>query len=209
MSLQFDPSQLDSTQQYKLLSGTIIPRPIALVTTLGPKGPNAAPFSLFNMVGVDPPMVMFSMSPRDGGPKDTARNLSHLPEFVIHVVNEAVMERMNVCSADYEWGVNEIEQAGFEVAPSVRVRPPRLPQCPAQFECRLIQMLEVGRRPNTIVIGEVVHLHYNEGMVDPRTLYVDARRLSPIGRLEGAGGYTRITDRFTMLRPAHPRSAGS
>ncbi len=206
--MQFDPGELSPTEQYKLMSGTIIPRPIALVTTLGPRGPNAAPFSLFNMAGVEPPMVMFSVSPRDGEPKDTVRNLGHVPEFVLHIVNESVMEKMNLCSADYEWGVNEIEKAGFATAASSRVRPPRLPECPAQFECRLSRIVEVGRRPNFIVFGEVVLMHYRDGMVDPKTLYVDVGQLSPIGRLEGAGGYTRITDRFKMLRPALSKGGG-
>lgn len=204
MPLEFDPSDLDPLQQYKLLSGTIVPRPIALVTTLGPDGPNAAPFSLFNMVATDPPMVMFSMSPRSGQPKDTARNLAHLPEFVVQIVNRKVIEKMNICAANYEWGVNEIDIAGFETAPSRKVRVPRLPECPAQFECRVVHTVELGRKPNLIVFGEVVHIHYGDGVVDPKNLYVDVGVLDPIGRLEGGGSYTYVTDRFKMARPAFP-----
>jgi flavin reductase (DIM6/NTAB) family NADH-FMN oxidoreductase RutF len=200
----FDPERLTPQQQYKLMSGTIIPRPIALVTTLGPNGANAAPFSLFNMVGVDPPMLMFSLTPRAGQVKDTGRNIEHLPEFVVHIVDEAVSERMNLCSADFPHGTSEIDFAGFRTEPSVKVRPPRLVECPAQFECRLVQTVRIGRRPNILIIGEVVMMHYRDGIVDEANTYVDAGKLAPIGRLEGAGMYTRVTDRFRMPRPEIP-----
>ncbi|MES2185656.1 MAG: flavin reductase family protein [Pseudomonadota bacterium] len=202
---QFDPSLITPQQQYKLMSGTIIPRPIALVTTLGPDGStNAAPFSLFNMVGVDPPMLMFSLTPREGQVKDTGRNIERLPEFVVHLVDEGVKEKMNICSADFPHGTSEVDFAGFQTAPSVKVRPPRLVECPAQFECRLIQFLRLGNRPNLMVIGEVVMMHYRDGIVDEDKIHVDAGKLAPIGRLEGAGMYTRITDRFMMGRPEIP-----
>ena len=201
----FDPSKLSPIQQYKLMSGTVIPRPIALVTTIGADGQtNAAPYSLFNMVGVDPPMVMFSATPRAGELKDTARNIQHLPEFVVHIVDEGVKDKMNICSADFPQGQSEIEYAGFKTAPSVLVRPPRLIECPAQFECRLVEIVKVGRRPNLLIIGEVVMMHYREGILDEEKLYVDASRLAPIGRLEGAGMYTRVTDRFHLPRPEIP-----
>jgi flavin reductase (DIM6/NTAB) family NADH-FMN oxidoreductase RutF len=201
---RFDPALITPQQQYKLMSGTIVPRPIALVTTLGPQGANAAPFSLFNMVGVDPPMLMFSVSPREGALKDTTRNLEHIPEFVVHIVDDAVKEKMNICSADFEPGVSEIDFAGFRTEPSVLVRPPRLVECPAQFECRLMQILPLGRRPNLMVIGEVVMMHYRDGIVDEEKIHVDAARLGAIGRMEGAGMYTRTTDRFMMSRPDIP-----
>jgi flavin reductase (DIM6/NTAB) family NADH-FMN oxidoreductase RutF len=202
---QFDPALLTPQQQYKLMSGSIIPRPIALVTTIGADGVvNAAPFSLFNMVGVDPPMVMFSLSPREGQLKDTGRNIEMHPEFVVHLVDDAVKEKMNICSADFPHGTSEVDFAGFKTAPSTLVRPPRLIECPAQFECRLMQFVKLGRRPNLMVIGEVVMMHYRDGIVDEEKTYVDAGRLAPIGRLEGAGMYTRITDRFMMGRPEIP-----
>ncbi|MNV02400.1 Flavin reductase like domain protein [compost metagenome] len=201
----FDPAKLLPHQQYKLMSSTIIPRPIALVTTIGPDGTaNAAPFSLFNMVGVDPPMLMFSMTPRTGHVKDTGRNIEHLPEFVVHIVDEGVKEKMNICSADFPYGTSEIEFAGLRTEPSIMVRPPRLVECPAQFECKVIDIVKVGRRPNHIVIGEVLMMHYRPGIVDEEKLYVDAGLLAPIGRLEGAGMYTRVTDRFHMAKPDIP-----
>lgn len=201
---RFDPDLITPQQQYKLMSGTIVPRPIALVTTLGPQGANAAPFSLFNMVGVDPPMLMFSLTPREGALKDTVRNIQALPEFVVHIVDESVKEKMNICSADFPHGTSEIDFAGFRTEPSIKVRPPRLVECPAQFECRLMQIIPLGRRPNLMVIGEVVMMHYREGIVDPDKLHVDAARLGALGRMEGAGMYTRTTDRFMMARPEIP-----
>ena len=200
---EFDPAALDPKDQYKLMSGTIIPRPIALVTTIGLHGTNAAPFSLFQMIGVDPPMLMFSASPRAGAIKDTVRNIEETGEFVVHIVNGKVLEKMNLCSADFPSEMSEIDFVGFKTAPSMKVKPPRLVECPAQFECKLTQVLRMGNRPNVVVFGEVVQFHYHEGVVDER-LYVQAGELDAIGRLAGNGAYTHITDRFTMARPVIP-----
>ena len=196
---EFDAATLDQQMQYKLLIGSITPRPIALVTTLGSQGPNAAPFSFFNGVGSDPAMLMFSAGSKDGGAKDTIANILEIPEFVVHIVSDAIKEKMNICAIDYPRGVNEIEQAGFTALASAKVRPPRIAEAPVAFECRLLQRLELGRVPYHVVIGEVVYFHYHEGIVDER-FYVDTGKIDPIGRLGGRGGYTRITDRFEMPR---------
>jgi flavin reductase (DIM6/NTAB) family NADH-FMN oxidoreductase RutF len=206
---QFDPSLLDPKDMSKLISAVVVPRPIALVTTLGPDGPNAAPFSFFNLCCADPPMVMFSMAPRAGTTmKDTVRNIEHLPEFVVHIVDEANREKMNLCSTEWPHGVNEIERSGFSTVPSVKVRPPRIAECPVQLECRLERMLKLGRKPYTMLIGEVVLAHFREGLVDESRYYVDVTRLNAMGRMEGSDMYTRLTDRFSMLRPG-PVSSGS
>ncbi|MEK7878122.1 MAG: flavin reductase family protein, partial [Pseudomonadota bacterium] len=108
------------------MTGSIVPRPIALVTTLGPHGTNAAPFSLFNMVGSAPPMLMFSVGNQgDDREKDTVQNIRFLPEFVVHICNESIAERMNICATDFPTGVSELEKAGFTSTPSVKVKPPR------------------------------------------------------------------------------------
>jgi flavin reductase (DIM6/NTAB) family NADH-FMN oxidoreductase RutF len=110
--MQIDPRDMEEKDQYKLMTGSIVPRPIALVTTLGPHGPNAAPFSLFNMVGSAPPMLMFSAGNQgDGSEKDTVQNIRFLPEFVVHICNEAIAERMNICATDFPAGVSELEKA--------------------------------------------------------------------------------------------------
>ncbi len=196
---EFDAAKLSWQDQYKLMIGTVTPRPIALVTTLGRNGPNAAPFSFFNAVGSDPAMLMFSVGDKSGGAKDTVRNIRETPEFVVHIVSDAIKEKMNVCAVDYPYGVNEIEKAGFTAAPSRKVRPPRIAEAPVAMECRLMQIVDLGRKPYHVVFGEVVYFHYHDGIVNER-FHVDAGRINPIGRLAGKGGYTRITDRFEMSR---------
>lgn len=197
--IEFDAAALDAQTQYKLLIGSVTPRPIALVTTLGSKGPNAAPFSFFNGVGSDPAMIMFSVGDTSGHAKDTVTNIREIPEFVVHIVSDAIREKMNVCAIEYPLGVDEIKEAGFTALPSRKVRPPRIAESPIAFECRLLQMIELGRVPYHMVIGEVVYFHYHEGIVNER-FHVDVGRVNPIGRLAGRGGYTRITDRFEMPR---------
>jgi flavin reductase (DIM6/NTAB) family NADH-FMN oxidoreductase RutF len=200
---EFDAAALDWKTQYKLLIGSITPRPIALVTTLGSQGPNAAPFSFFNGIGSDPAMLMFSVGDKDGGAKDTIANILEIPEFVVHIVSDAIKEKMNVCAIDYPRGVNEIAEAGFTALESTKVRPPRIAEAPVAFECRLLQRIELGRGPYHVVIGEVVYYHFHDGIVDS-AFHVDVGRIDPIGRLAGKGGYTRITDRFEMTRLALP-----
>jgi flavin reductase (DIM6/NTAB) family NADH-FMN oxidoreductase RutF len=194
----FDPAALSFDEQYKLMVGSVVPRPIALVTTLGPDGPNAAPFSFFNVFSVDPPMLAFSVSSRDGVPKDTVRNIRETGEFVVHIVDDALKEKMNICAIEYASGINEIAEAGLRTAPSVKVRPPRLIECPVQMECKLMQILSMGHTYE-MIIGEVVLFHYRKGLVNARK-HVDAGLLNPLGRLAGYDGYTRITDRFSMAR---------
>jgi flavin reductase (DIM6/NTAB) family NADH-FMN oxidoreductase RutF len=196
---EFDAAALDWQTQYKLLIGSITPRPIALVTTLGSEGPNAAPFSFFNGIGSDPAMVMFSVGDKDGGAKDTVANIREIPEVVVHIVSDAIKEKMNICAIDYPRGVNEITEAGFTALASTKVRPPRIAEAPVAFECRLLQRLELGHTPYHLVIGEIVYFHFHDGIVDEK-FHVDVGKINPIGRLAGRGGYTRITDRFEMPR---------
>lgn len=197
--MQIDPVGLDERTQYKLMTGSIIPRPIALVTTLGPQGPNAAPFSLFNMVGSAPCMLMFSVGNQgDGSAKGTLQNIRHLPEFVVHICNEAIAERMNICSTDFEHGVNEIDMAKFTALPSLKVAPPRIAEAPVHMECRLIKIVEFGTRHH-VVFGKVVLFHYHDGIVNER-YHIDVQKLNPIGRLSGPV-YAKIGEQFRMERP--------
>lgn len=202
---EYDASRLTAEQQYKLLASTVVPRPIALVSTIGPQGSNAAPFSFFNMVATDPPAIMFSAGARGGAMKDTIRNIELLPEFVVHIVDYPNREKMNICSTDWEYGVNEIERSGFRTAPSKLVRPPRIIDCPVQYECRLIQFVEIGRKPYTMVIGEIVYFHLRDGLVNEEKLYVDTPAIQAMGRMEGSDMYCRAADRFSMPRPVLPK----
>jgi flavin reductase (DIM6/NTAB) family NADH-FMN oxidoreductase RutF len=196
--MTFDPESMSTADTYKLMTGSIVPRPIALVATLGPLGtPNAAPFSFFNAVAVDPPTIVFSVSPRDGAAKDTLDNIRALPEFVVHIVSSSLAEAMNICATAFPRSVDEMAEADFRTAPSLKVKPPRIIDCPVQLECRLVQMLPIGRMPYHLVIGEVVQFHYHADLVDER-FHVDVGKLDALGRLAGNGGYTRITDRFFM-----------
>lgn len=202
---EFDPALLTPKQRAKLITASVVPRPIALVTTLGPDGPNAAPFSFFGAAGGANPMLMLSIGPKGAGQmKDTVRNIEALPEFVVHIVDERDKEKMNLCSTEWDYGVDEITRSGFRTEPSRKVRPPRLADCPVQMECRLIHSAKLGPGPQTLIVGEVVHFHYREGLVDMDRLYVNVPEMHAMGRMEGADMYVRTTDRFSLRRPDRP-----
>lgn len=193
----FDPALLSHAEQYKLLAGSVIPRPIALVTTLSEHGPNAAPFSFFSVLGVEPPMLMFSVGMRADADKDTVSNLRKLPEMVVHLVDEANAVGMNLCSGHYPPSVNELELAGFQSVPSDLVRPPRIVSCPVHFECALEQITPFGKVPYNLVIARVLRMHFRAEVVN-KAFHVDMRALNPIGRVAGPGMYTRVTDTFQL-----------
>ncbi|MBM3559009.1 MAG: flavin reductase family protein [Alphaproteobacteria bacterium] len=191
---EFDPATLSVEDQYKLISGSVIPRPIALTVSLGPDGPNAAPFSFFNVVAMDPPMVMIACSPKSGprsgpgaGDKDTVRNIKRLGEYVVHIVHNDLREGMNVCAIDYAYGVSEPERAAFTLAPSRKVAPPRIVDCRVQFECRLADIRALGRVPYHLIIGEAAWMHFDDTLLNER-LHVDSGGLEALGRLAGNGG---------------------
>ena len=200
MDWNFD--ELETPKRYKLLVSLVVPRPIALVTTIGGPGTesegvvNAAPFSFFNVVADDPPIVIISIENRISGPlKDTTRNLLAGGEFVVNLVDEATAERMHGCSVDYPPGVSEPEKVGFTLAPSSHVKPPRLAECPAALECTFYSQIEMPTR--RIIIGQVRHLHVHDGLVDPQTLRIDMAKYHPVGRLF-ANRYCRISEQFEL-----------
>lgn len=198
--MDIDPETLEERDQYKLLMGGVLPRPIALVTTLGPCGVNAAPFSLFNVAGTLPPLLVFSVSNQaNGTEKDTVRNLRRLPECVVHICNSAISQRMNICATDYPADVSELDVAAFTQLPSYKVRPPRIKEAPIQMECRVVKIIDFGaRRHNHVVFGEVVYFHFHDGIVNER-YHVNLARLDPIGRLSGSL-YVRVSDTFSLER---------
>lgn len=186
---------------YAILSGLVTPRPIALVTTLGPDGVvNAAPFSFFNVFGANPPYCAFAPADRDDGtPKDTARNIRLNHEFVVNLVDEAIAEAMNKCAASLPYGVSELEAAGLTTAPSSVVKPPRLAEAPVSLECVEHSTIEIGR--NRLVLGLIKRVHAREGLIDPQTMRVNQEQLHVIGRMAGPNWYCRTRDRFEMIRP--------
>jgi flavin reductase (DIM6/NTAB) family NADH-FMN oxidoreductase RutF len=185
---------------YPILSALVTPRPIALVTSLGPDGVvNAAPFSFFNLLGAEPPIVAFAPGDRDDGtPKDTARNVRLNHEFVVNLVDEAIAEAMNLCAASLPYGVSELAQAGLTTAPSSLVKPPRLTEAPASLECVEWGTLQIGA--NRVVIGLVKRVHLRDDLFDVATARIRIDRLALIGRLAG-NQYCRSRDRFELVRP--------
>lgn len=201
--MHFDLAEIPAAEAYKLLVATVVPRPIALTTTIDAAGRiNAAPFSFFNAVCSNPPTVVLGISPgtvEEDGYKDTARNIRDSGEFVVNLVDEALAERMNVCAVDFPAGVGELEQAGLRPAPSAGVRPPRIAAAPVSFECRRVAGLSLGGNA-MLEVGRVIHIHIRDGLVDPRRYYVETEKLRLIGRMHGRGWYARTTDLFDMPR---------
>lgn len=202
-SMQFDIHALPSGDAYKLLASVVVPRPIALVTTLGPDGQiNAAPFSFFNMVGGSPPVVALGIADRaPGSPKDTRGNLVRTGCFVVNLVDEELAEAMNICSIDFPNGESEMDAAGLTSTASVSVSTPRIAESSVQLECRLAQIVSVG--DNKIVLGEVVFLHIRDEFVDTEKLRVRSDALQLIGRMHGGGWYARTSDLFDMPRVSY------
>ena len=201
--MHFDLAQLAPSDAYKLLVSTVVPRPIALATTVDPAGHvNAAPFSFFNAVSSIPPVVVLGISPGDSagdGWKDTERNIRETGEFVVNLVDEAIAERMNVCDVPFPTGVNELEMAELHPAASVEVKPPRIAEAPVSFECKRITGLSLGPR-STLEIGRVIHIHIRDDLVDPEKFYVHSDKMRLIGRMHGRGWYARTSDLFLMDR---------
>jgi flavin reductase (DIM6/NTAB) family NADH-FMN oxidoreductase RutF len=195
--MDIDFETLTAYQRYKLMASLIVPRPIALVTTLGPTGVvNAAPFSMFNMMGEDPPIVMLSVNRlHDGGLKDTAANIARSREFVVHLSDEPMAEQMHRCSDRLPADQSELEHVGLHTRPSLRVAPPCIVEAPVAFECTLWETLQTESRQ--IFIGRVLMLHARDGLVDTETWRVRLQHYHPVARF-GASFYIRTRDRFAM-----------
>ena len=195
--MHIDFSTLTPYQRYKLMASLIVPRPIALVTTLGPQGvANAAPFSMFNMMGEDPPIVMISINRlKDGRLKDTAANILHNGEFVVHMSDEPMAQKMHDCGESMPSDVSELTAVGFTPVPSHTVAPPRIQEAPIAFECVLHEKLETPSR--YVFIGRIQWLAAREGLIDTEAWRVNLRDYKPVARF-GASFYTRTEDRFSL-----------
>lgn len=188
----------------RLTVNSIVPRPIAFVSTKSPDGvPNLAPFSFFAPCSYYPPTLAFSSGPRNGGPKDTAKYIEQRGEFVVHIVSEEIAQQMNACSAECEPGVNEFELSGLTAIPSTIVDVPRVMEAKIAMECKLHSITLIGEPSFQThhIIGSIVCWHVDDRCVMPHErLRIDIDKLSPIGRVGGVE-YTRTTDRFTMPGP--------
>jgi flavin reductase (DIM6/NTAB) family NADH-FMN oxidoreductase RutF len=201
--MQFDIDGMAPADRYELLLGTIVPRPIALITTLGSDGRiNAAPYSLFNVMGHDPAVAMVSiLAHPEPRLKDTANNILATKEFVINLVSETVAEAMNITCIDAPPGINELELANLETAASVKVKPPRVTVSPVSYECRFLTSISFG--PNqAIIAGQIVHAYVEDKFVrDHARGVIDTPELRLIGGMHGAKWYAKLSDRFEMERP--------
>ncbi len=197
--MQLDFNTLSHAQSYKILCALVVPRPIALMTTLDAQGRvNAAPFSFFNVLGASPPIIGFAPGNRDdGSPKDTPANLAVNGECVVHLVDEAIGQAMANCAWPYPPGESELPHAGFTTMPSHVVKPPRITEAQVALECRVLDTRHYGH--NRLVIAQILCGHVRDGLLNPENLRLNPGVWAPIGRMESPGGYCRTTDKFSML----------
>jgi flavin reductase (DIM6/NTAB) family NADH-FMN oxidoreductase RutF len=192
-----DFSRLSAYERYKLMASLIVPRPIALVTTINANGVvNAAPFSMFNMVGEDPPLVMVSINRLDHGLlKHTAANILANGEFVVHLADEAIAEKMHDCAKTVAEDVSELKMVGFTAVASMTVAPPCIAEAPIAFECVLHEQVVTASRH--IFFGRVQSLRARDGLIDTGNWRVRLQDYFPVGRF-GASFYVNTRDRFSI-----------
>lgn len=200
--MELDPETLAPRERYFLMIATILPRPIAWVSTISPEGvANLAPFSFFTGIAANPMTLCFApVNDRHGKKKDTLINIEATKQFVVNLADEDNAAKMNQTSAPYAYGVDEFRKAGLTPAPSIKIKPPRVAESPVSMECELVQVVRLGEGPlaGNLVIGKVVHFHcedriYNGGKIRHQDL-------KAIGRMEGAW-YARTADAFELPRP--------
>ena len=203
--MKIDPRHFEGFN--RVLTGVVVPRPIAFVSTMSASGlVNLSPFSFFNAVAYDPPTLVFSCSKYAAGwpdkKKDTLANIEETGEFVVNVVVDDIAEAMNQTAAEYPTEVNEFEVAGLTPAPSDLVRPPRVAESPVNMECRLVQVVPIGegRHQHGLVIGEIVLLHIRDDIISGHR--INHQKLRPTGRLAG-NMYCHTGDVFEFPRPVY------
>jgi flavin reductase (DIM6/NTAB) family NADH-FMN oxidoreductase RutF len=201
--LSLDPAALSQRDRYKLLISLVIPRPIALVTTLSREGVvNAAPFSFFNMFSEEPPLCVLGLQAKAGGElKDTSQHIRDQREFVVNLVDEALGAQMNMCSIDFPPEISELDAAKLTTLPSEKIKVPYIAEAPAALECRHYTTLEVSAE-RRLVIGEIMHIHVRPGIVDPERLRVDMKQYRPLARLYG-NFYASLGEPFTHVRQTY------
>ena len=203
----YDPAEHPFSETHKLMIGSIVPRPIALVSTISIDGiNNLAPFSYFNGVCSKPPTIMFAPARRgwDGKEKDTLINIRNTKEFSINIVSENIGEKMVKCSTDYEKEVDEYSKSGLSPLSSKKIKPPIVSESKISLECILNQIVQIGKEDagsGFIVIGTIVLFHINDEVYDNGRIILD--KLQPLGRVAG-NGYVRSTDTFDIVRTIKP-----
>lgn len=201
--MEFDFAQIAGPDRYKLMSAAITPRPIAWLTTVSHDGVrNAAPYSFFNMMSADPPLVAIGLMRRpDGRYKDSAQNIIDTGEFVVNLVTETDAAAMNFTCIDAPPDFDEVAHGAIDTIASAVIAPPRIASAPVSMECRLFQRTDAGQ--STIILGEVLRFHIADSLIDPDRLHVDTLAMSLVARMHGAGWYSRSTDLFQLARPTY------
>lgn len=189
----------------RVLTGVVVPRPIAFVSTISNSGNvNLSPYSFFNAVSYDPPLIIFSSSKftSDGKLKDSLSNIEQNGEFVVNIVNENIVEAMNKTAAEYPENVNEFDIANLTQIDSDLVKPPRLSESPVNMECKLERIITLGTEahPQGLVIGEIIQLHIDDQIISGHR--INHEKLKPVGRLAG-NMYTHTNDVFELMRPSY------
>lgn len=195
-------NEIPRARTYQLLIGSIVPRPVAWISSVGADGTRIlAPFSYFMGVYNDPPMLAVSINARRGQRKDSLRNIEETGAFVVNVANEPLLERMVLTSGEWAYGADEFDVAGFTAAPSAVVKVPRVQEAPISMECRLHHVVRLGRAPHLtgLVVGEIVAWHFDDAILDERGL-PDMQKLQPVGRMIG-DEYILLRDRKIVPRP--------
>jgi flavin reductase (DIM6/NTAB) family NADH-FMN oxidoreductase RutF len=198
-----DPDTLSIKENYKFLTGSIIPRPIAFVSTLSTDGVlNAAPFSYFNALTSNPPLIAISIGRKKGVQKDTSRNAEALGEFVVHIPDETYIEAVNITAANLGPEESEVDLAELTAVDSVKVKVPGIAEAKIRMECVVEQILPLGGTPDQpatdLLIGRVVHYHIAEELYSDGR--IDAEKLRPVGRLAGTN-YAKLGETFSLDRP--------
>ena len=194
--MRIDPADLDAETAYRLITGVVVPRPIAWVTSLSGSGVvNLAPFSAFMFVSPKPPMLAISVGRKAGIYKDTAQNILNNEEYVIHIADSSLMTAVHESSTEHPPDVSEVEQLGLATLPSERIKVPRLAAAPIAMECRLRQCLEFGDTRSRLIVGEVLVFHLRDGLVNNGKIETEA--LDPIARI-GVPRYARLGEIVTL-----------
>ena len=207
-SMIVDPAEQSLKENHKIMIGSIVPRPIAFVSTKSNDGIlNLAPFSYFNGVCSNPPTIMFAPARRgyDGLTKDTLNNIQETKEFVVNLVSEEISEQMVACATDYDREIDEFQVSGLTPIDSIIVKPPRVKESKVSFECNLNTVIEIGKaEPGAgfVVLGTIVMFHIDDTVY--KDGHIDLEALNPIGRLAG-NSYTRIVDNFDIIRQIKPK----
>ena len=199
--MEYHPGEQSTAENYLFMLNAIVPRPVAWISTVGQNGLfNLAPFSFYNGVCAEPPVLSVSIARRAGEKKDTLRNIESSGEFVVSVVTETMAVAMNESSASFPPEVSEFERVGLTPVPATIVHAPLVQESPINMECRLFRLIEIGTPPQgaTLVLGEIVHYHIHDGILTNGK--IDFKKFIPIGRL-GKEWNAGVKDLFSLKRP--------